>query len=185
MRKVELAEVLAISDYAEVREEFRASVLRQKQLRRIHLGEYLTLLFENHDTVLYQIQEMMRAEGIIGEEEIRHEIETYNELLGDAGVLGATLLVEIDDASRRDRLLRQWRNLPEFLYLVTADGTRVSASFDPRQVGEDRISSVQYLKFSVGDRVVSKLGCAHPELTLEVGLTPTQVAALSADLVGA
>lgn len=185
MRKVDRPEVLAIPDYAKVREEFRSSVLRQKEVRRIYLGEYLTFLFENHDTVLYQIQEMMRAEGIAGEEEIGHEIETYNELLGDAGVLGATLLVEIDDAALRDRLLRQWRNLPEFLYLVTADGTRVPASFDPLQVGKDRISSVQYLKFDVGDRVVRKLGCAHPELILEVGLRPPQVAALSADLVGA
>jgi Protein of unknown function (DUF3501) len=185
VRKVDRSEVLAIPDYLKVRDEFRASVFRQKEVRRIHLGGYLTFLFENHDTVLYQIQEMMRAEGIAGEEEIRHEMETYNELLGEVGVLGATLLVEIDAATERDRLLRQWRNLPEFLYLVTADGARVSASFDPRQVGDDRISSVQYLKFCVGDRVVSKIACAHPELTAEADLTPPQVAALSADLIGA
>lgn len=184
MRRVDRSEVLPTEDYAKVREDFRTSVLRQKEARRVHVGDHLTFLFENHDTVLYQIQEMIRAEGITGEVEIGHEIGTYNELLGDAGVLGATLLVEIEDAQERDRLLRQWRNLPEYLYLVTAGGERIHASFDPRQVGDDRISSVQYLKFSVGDRVVAKLGCDHPELTAEVGLTPPQVAALSADLVG-
>lgn len=183
MRKVERSDVRSIADYEEIRDEFRRSVLAQKADRRVHLGDHLTFLFENHDTILYQIQEMMRAEGIDDEEGIRHEIDTYNELLGDAGELGATLLVEIDDAEERDRLLRRWQNLPEALYLEASDGHRIPAVFDPRQVGVGRISSVQYLKFPLGDRVVRKIGCSHPDVHAEVDLNPRQVAALSGDLI--
>ena len=185
MNKVRREEVLSATEYEKVRDRFRQSVLSQKADRRVHLGEHFTLLFENHDTVLYQIQEMIRAEGIAGEEEIRHEIDTYNELLGERGGLGATFLIEIDDKDERDRLLRRWKNLPETLYLATSSGERIPAVFDRRQVGQDRISSVHYLKFAVGDRVVAKVGCSHPDVDLEADLTPRQAAALSGDLVRA
>ena len=64
MKKVSREEVRKPAEYAAVREEFRRSVLEQKDKRRIHVGSYLTFLFENHDTVLYQIQEMIRAENM-------------------------------------------------------------------------------------------------------------------------
>lgn len=182
MKKVTRDEVRKPAEYAAVREEFRRSVLSQKDQRRIHVGESLTFLFENHDTILYQIQEMIRAENITGEAEIRHEIDTYNELLGDRGELGCTLLIEIDDAAKRTELLSRWKDLPGTLYLETQNGTRVSASFDPRQVGEDRISSVHYLKFRLGDQVPLKLGCSHPEIAAESTLTAGQTAALCRDL---
>jgi hypothetical protein len=183
MKKVSREEVRKPAEYAAVRDAFRQSVLSQKDLRRIHVGSYLTFLFENHDTVLYQIQEMIRAENITGEAEIRHEIDTYNELLGDRGELGCTLLIEIDDPVKRAELLARWKDLPGTLYLETQNGTRVPAQFDPRQVGEDRISSVHYLKFRLGDQVPLKAGCSHPEIAAEATLTREQIAALCKDLL--
>jgi hypothetical protein len=183
MRKVRREEVRKPQEYREAREEFRRSVLAQKDLRRIHVGKYLTFLFENHDTVLYQIQEMIRAENITGEAEIQHEIDTYNELLGERGELGCTLLIEIEDATKRPELLTRWKGLPSTVYAETQAGARIAARFDPRQVGEDRISSVQYLKFEIGDRVPCKIGCAHPDISAQVFLTPEQTAALCQDLM--
>jgi hypothetical protein len=183
MKKVSREEVRMPAEYAAVREQFRRSVLEQKDKRRVHLGGHLTFLFENHDTVLYQIQEMIRAENITGEAEIFHEINTYNELLGNRGELGCTLLIEIDDAARRPEMLARWKDLPAAVYLETQSGTRVPAVFDPRQVGDDRISSVQYLKFPVGDQVPAKVGCSHLELAAETTLTPEQSAALCQDLL--
>jgi Protein of unknown function (DUF3501) len=183
MRKVTREEIRKPAEYAAVRDEFRRSVLAQKEQRRIHVGDYLTFLFENHNTVLYQIQEMIRAEGITGEAEIRHEMETYNELLGDRGEFGCTLLIEIDDPAKRTELLSRWKDLPVTLYLETQNGTRVHAQFDPRQVGEERISSVHYLKFSVGDQIPQKVGCSHPDIAAETTLTAEQTAALCRDLI--
>ena len=98
MRPVKREEILDYITYTEKRSELQSSVLKQKEPRRIHLGEYLTFLFENTDTGRYQIQEMMKAEQIVKEEAIQHEIDTYNELLGSIGELGCVLLIEIADA---------------------------------------------------------------------------------------
>src|SRR6186997_3226657 len=122
MKKVSREEVRQPGEYARIREEFRRSVLEQKDKRRIHVGSYLTFLFENHDTVLYQIQEMIRAENITKEPDIQHEMATYNELLGDKGELGCTLLIEIDDAAKRAELLVRWMDLPGTLYIETLSG---------------------------------------------------------------
>jgi|SRR5687767_11634833 hypothetical protein len=183
MRKVSREEVRLAPEYAAIREDFRRTVLEQKDRRRIHVGTHLTFLFENHDTVLYQIQEMIRAENINGEPDVRHEMATYNELLGDRGELGCTLLIEIDDPAQRSELLSRWKDLPGTLYIETESGTRIPAEFDSRQVGKGRISSVHYLKFRLGDQVPRKVGCSHPEIAAETQLTTEQTAALCQDLL--
>src|SRR5262249_19603110 len=96
-----------------------------KEARRVHVGEHLTLLFENRETVRYQIQEMMRTERLVKEAEIQHEIDTYNELLGGPGELGCTLLIELDDPELRREKLQEWWSLPEEIYLVLEDGAHV------------------------------------------------------------
>jgi hypothetical protein len=184
MKRVQREEILDYETYSEAREVFRARVLEAKRPRRVHLGESLTLLFENPLTVRYQIQEMLRAERIVREADIRHEIDTYNEILGGEGELGVTLLIEIEDRESRPAKLRQWWALPEHLYLELEDGTRVRPGFDPRQRGEERISSVQYLRFAVGGRVPVAAAVDLPGLRGEVRLTDEQRRALAEDLAG-
>ena len=182
MRKVERAEIVDYQTYADQRERTRQAILEVKRLRRVHVGSALTFLFENTDTVRYQIQEMMRVERIVREADICQEIDTYNALLGDTGELGCCLLVEIDDRSERERALRQWRALPEHVYVRCSDGTKVRARYDRAQVEDDRISSVQYLKFAVGSRDPVAVGCDLPEMTAEAELSVEQRSALRADL---
>jgi hypothetical protein len=183
MKRVQRNEVLTTDEYDKIRSEFRAKVMAQKDERRIHVGEHLTFLFENHDTILYQVQEMMRSEKITDENAIRHELETYNELLGEKGEVGCTLLIEIPEPAQREVLLTKWKDLPSRIYLVTEKGNRIPAQFDERQVGERRVSSVQYLRFKVGDGVPVKLGVDHPDLTIETTLKPVQSAALARDMI--
>jgi hypothetical protein len=182
MRKVERSEIVDFATYGDSRDQLRKQIMEVKAPRRIHVGEYLTFLFENADTIRYQIQEIMRAERIVRETDIAAEIATYNSMLGDDGELGCCLLIEIDDKAERERLLRQWLALPRHLYIKCSDGTRVGATYDHAQVGDDKISSVQYLKFNVGARVPVALGSDHPALILETPLTDAQKAALTADL---
>jgi hypothetical protein len=184
MRKVERAEIVDFATYGDQRDAFRKVVLETKRVRRIHVGEYLTFLFENAETIRYQIQEIMRAERIVREADVLAEIATYNGLLGDEGELGCVLLIEIDDKALRDQLLRQWRTLPQHLYLRCADGRKIPARYDAAQIDEEKISSVQYLKFAVGEGVPAAIGCDHPGLTAEASLTDEQRAALQADLAG-
>ncbi len=182
MRPVVREEILDLTAYEKARPDIRQRLLAVKAPRRVHLGPALTFLFENRDTVRYQVQEMVRAERMVRDEEIAHELETYNELLGRPGELGAALLIEIDDPAERAVRLREWMGLPGSLYVRTAAGRKVKATFDPRQVGEERLSSVQYLKFDTGGEVPVAIGAEHPRLTAEVELTPEQREALAADL---
>lgn len=182
MKPVSRDEIVDYVTYGEGRDAFRDRVMEEKRKRRVHVGDALTFLFENRDTVRYQVQEMMRTEQIVKEADIRHELETYNELLGGEGELGCTLLIEIDDPDERAKKLKAWLDLPRHLYAVLESGERARFSFDPRQVGEDRVSSVQYLKVKVGGAPPVALGCDHPALTLEQALSEEQRKALAEDL---
>jgi len=183
-KTVSREEILDFVTYEAQRATLREAVMRTKAPRRVHVGPHLTLLFENHETMRYQVLEMVRAERMVRDADIRHEIETYNELLGGAGELGATLLVELEDPALRAEKLTQWLALPEHLYAKRADGKQAYARFDERQVGHTRVSSVQYLKFEVGDQAPLAIGCDHPdpELRHESELTAEQRAALQHDL---
>lgn len=182
MRQVRREEILDISTYERSRDEIRAGVLEAKRRRRVHVAGVLTFLFETTATVRYQVQEMVRAERITRDEDVRHELETYNELLGGKGELGVSLLIEIPEPEERDRRLREWLELPRHLYLLLEGGEKVRPTYDARQVGTDRLSSVQYLRFDVRGHVPVAAGSDLPALTAEARLTDEQREALRADL---
>jgi hypothetical protein len=182
MRPIVREEILDYVTYDEKRDEIRSEAMKHKNARRVHLGEYLTFLFENRETVRYQIQEMMRVEQIVKESDIQHEIDTYNELVGGPGELGCSLLIEIDDPSERDKLLSAWLGLPKHIYLQLENDEKAYAEFDPRQVGDTRLSSVQYLKFDTKGKLPVAVGTDHPELTDEAKLNDSQRQALARDL---
>src|SRR5579872_7468158 len=81
MKRIDPGEILGLAPYEQVRDKFRARVIAEKKARRVQLGPVVSLLFENHDTVLLQIQEMLRTERITRPAAIQHEIDTYNELV--------------------------------------------------------------------------------------------------------
>ncbi|MBS1785758.1 MAG: DUF3501 family protein [Acidobacteria bacterium] len=182
MKLVQRSELLDFVTYGEQRDRIRASAMAAKDLRRIHLGPNLTFLFENHETTRYQVLEMMRSEQMVRESDIQHELDTYNALMGDEGELGATLLIEIDDAAARPELLRRWRDLPRRIALTFADGGEAFASVDEDQFNEEKASSVQFLRFKVDGRLPTGLRVDHPDYRAETRFTPAQAAALAEDL---
>lgn len=184
MRPVRRDEILDLSTYERSRAEIRPAILEAKRRRRVHVADCLTFLFENTATIRYQVQEMVRAERMAREEDIRHELETYNELLGRAGELGCTLLIELPEPEERDRKLREWLALPAHLYVKLGDGRKVRATYDPRQVGTDRLSSVQYLKFDLKGAQPVAVGSDLPQLDAETVLDSEQREALTRDLEG-
>lgn len=183
MKPVERSEILDHVTYGEQRGILRPLALRAKAKRRIELCEgTFTFLFENRDTVRYQVQEMTRVEKLVKEADIQHELDTYNELLGGEAEIGCTLLIGIDDEAERTQKLVDWLELPQHTYVELGDGTRVRATFDPRQVGEDRLSSVQYFKFAVAEAPVA-VGVDLPGLDgARVELDTAQREALAEDL---
>lgn len=182
MRIVQRSEIVDYQTYEEIREEFRKVVFAVKARRRIHVGDCFTFLFENTLTMRYQVQEMMRVEKMVREKDILHELDTYNALLGGAGELGCTLLIEIDDPDERAAKLHDWLELPRHIYALLADGAEIRPVFDPAQVGAERLSSVQYLKFPVRGAVPVALGIDLPGIETQITLTEVQRTALAEDL---
>jgi len=182
MTHVERKDILDFVTYTDQRESIRSSAMAAKALRRVHLGEHLTFLFENAETIRYQVLEMVRVEQMVRETDIMHELETYNDVLGGYGELGCTLLIEISEERDRPELLRRWRDLPDHIFMVFSDGSRTKPSFDPQQMSEEKLSSVQFLRFPVGGRRPAALVVDLPELEGETALEPATQAALVADL---
>jgi hypothetical protein len=182
MRAVQRSEIIDYISYSEIREKFQKEVFEEKARRRVHVGECFTFLFENALTIRYQIQEMMRAEKIVKEKDILHEIDTYNGIIGGDGELGCSLMIEIDDPQKRNLKLREWINLPEHVYGEFQDGTKAYARFDEAQIGEDRLSSVQYIKFPVGGEAPVAIGIDLPGCETKTCLTGDQRTALQGDL---
>ena len=87
MQKVTLDEIIGSERYEKIRDDFRHRIIELKKHRRLSIGDRITVVFENHETVLFQIQEMLRAEHIADIDKIRFEVDTYNELIPGDGEL--------------------------------------------------------------------------------------------------
>jgi len=142
MEPVDISEIKNIDDYELVRPHYRPFMMALKDRRRIRVGEHMTFQFENHATVLYQTQEMMRAERMVRPEEIAHEVKTYNVLIPGCGEPSATLLIEYEIPAERDARLRDLVGLEHRIWLEV-QGQRSTARFDDRQMSRGRLSAVQ------------------------------------------
>lgn len=190
MKPVDASEIRAIPDYERGRDEFRKHVLAIKEPRRVTIGSHLTFLFENRDTVLYQIQEMVRVERITDPAAVAHEVATYNELVPGRDELTATLLIEFEDASERAVMLRALVGLERHVKIEIDGCQPCAAVFDDRQMSPDKISSVHYIRFPLGkERAAALRGGAaaevvadHPRLSARSALSAVQRAALAEDL---
>jgi hypothetical protein len=198
MRKIDRAEVLGLAEYERIRDHFRARVIEEKKRRRLVLGDRASCVFENRDTVLLQIQEMLRTERITREASVQHEIDTYNGLIPDTDELSATVMIEIEEKTERDRFLVEAKGLDRAFALVV-DGTRCPGKNDESRENEDRTTAVHYLKFALGDtarvlrEVAEKKRAAdsltvellieHPRYNARAKLPLEHVAALAEDLL--
>jgi len=147
MKKIALDDILGFAAYENVREQFRREIIEKKKLRRVAVGRNISLVFENRDTVIFQIQEMLRAERITDLDKIREEIFVYNELISNPGELSATLFIEIEDQTHlRDELLK-FLGIDEALFFKVGE-QRIPGRFEEGRSKEDKISAVQYVRFS-------------------------------------
>ena len=111
-----------------------------------------------------------------------HELSTYNELIHPAGTIGCTLLIGIDDEEERDEKLTAWLDLNDRIYALIPNGDRITPTWDPRQVGEERLSSVQYLIFTFGSEAPTAIGIDLEGEAVQTELSDAQRQALQADL---
>jgi hypothetical protein len=193
--KLTLDDIADLRAYEREREAFRAEIIALKKRRRVGVGPFITLLFENRDTVRFQIQEMARVEKLITDEAIQGELDVYNPLIPEPGVLCATLFVEL--TTEED--LRLW--LPDLVgieraaRLVLADGTVVAGTPDEahdKQLTRETITaSVHYVRFVLTPEQVATFAAGPVTLAIDhrnyahrVELGESTLAELRADLQG-
>jgi len=190
VRPVTVNDIIGLERYEKMRDEFRRRIIELKERRRVGVGDRITLVFENHDTVLFQIQEMLRAERIADLDRVREEIEVYNELIPAERELSATLLIELVDSAR----IRE--ELPKFYGLDRAtwfelDDVRVPGVFEGGRAREDKVSAVQYVRFPIAEHVARFLSAEelrvvidHPHYRASQLLSRETRESLAADLTG-
>lgn len=191
MQPIQRNEILPIGEYEAIRPRFRARVIEEKKPRRVKIGEHLSAVFENRDSVLLQIQEMLRTERITSEPAIQHEIDTYNDLVPGEGQLSVTLFVEIGDKELRDRMLVELAGLEDSI-AIEVDGERFPVA-GPRPDGfmEGRTTAVHYLKATLSPAAIAQvkarqakaaLVVSHPKYDARADLGPAALAKLAEDL---
>lgn len=189
MKPIERGEVLALADYETIRPRFRARVIEEKKRRRVKLGDRASVLFENRDSVLMQIQEMLRTERITREAAIAHEIETYNEFIPGDRELSCTVMLEIDDKDEREKFLADARGI-ESAFAVVVGGERAMGKTTPDRILPDRASAVIYLKFALTEAAMkafprgASLEVDHPAYKAKMDLPREVIAALVEDFEG-
>jgi hypothetical protein len=191
MKKISLDDIKGLAAYEKIRDDFRQRIIELKKKRRVPVGDKVTLVFENRDTVIFQIQEMIRAERITDLDKVRDEIETYNSLIPEPGELSATLLLEIEvQVNLREELLK-FLGVDEAVFLKVGDQGSVRARFEEGRSREDKISAVQYVRFPVGEELSKsfidkeneiKLVIDHPNYKAESELEPETRQSLTEDL---
>jgi len=189
MKPIQRSELLDLGAYEEIRERFRARLLAEKRPRYVALGPNMTVLFENRDSVLFQVQEMLRTERITAEKAIQHELETYNELVPGDSELSATVFVEYPNRDERERMLEALAGLEDKFYFAV-DGARQTLTPDPRSTDPARTLAVHYVKFGLtpdalaavkGGTTSVKLGVEHPAYRAETELEAATLKSLQDD----
>ena len=150
---------MTLEAYARERPQFRAKVMAHKKHRTIHLGEHVTLVFEDELTIRYQVQEMLRIERIFEEEGIKEELAAYGPLVPDGRNLKATMMIEYPDPDERAKRLADLIGIEDKVWLQVAGHERVWAIADEDldRENDEKTSAVHFLRFELDEAAAQAL----------------------------
>lgn len=161
MKKLTVQDVKPLAEYEARRAAFRAMVIEHKRARRVAVGDRATFVFEDRQTVLFQVQEMLRIERITEPGKVAEEVEVYNDLIPDTGELCATMFVEVADQSMIAAVLNALRGLRDHVWLE-AGPHRVRAEAIAGRGADDPLAAVEYLRFRLTPAFVAALRAGEP-----------------------
>lgn len=153
--------------YGPIRDDFRKRIIEMKRPRRVSVGDRVTLVFENRHTLMFQIEEMLRAESLTTDEQIQAEIDTYNQIMPTDESLSATLFLEVPPGADAREELDRLIGLDEHVVLHIGKHA-VRAAFEPGRGTSERISAVQYTRYPLTGKVKQALLAQGTELALEI-----------------
>ncbi|WP_379966861.1 DUF3501 family protein [Ectobacillus sp. sgz5001026] len=186
-------DIVPLDTYREGRDEYLQKMITYKNNRRVKLSDHISILFENRNTVLFQILELVHSEDLTDPEELDEYISIYDYMIPKENELSATLFIEWDDLEHLGNLLVQLKGIENYLQLTVGDET-IQAVFEEEHDDREATTSVHYLKFPLtqsakqqlqdsADDVVVKLKLTHPNLADETVVPPSCIKSLRGDLV--
>jgi hypothetical protein len=198
--KIQVKDVLNFFDYEKVRAEMRGRVIDLKRVRRVPVGEHLSFVFENRDTVLFQIQEMCRVERITDDARIQDELDVYNALLPAPGELSATLFIEITEKDQIQAVLDRFIGIDAggidvgpTVWIQVGKEFAVPGEFEAGHSDEEKgkLSAVHFVRFAFPPEAVRAFASSpvhlvvdHPAVRARVELPAETKAQLLEDLRG-
>ena len=204
-RKLTLDDIADARAYEREREEFRARVIALKTIRRVPVGPVVSVVFENRDTIRFQIQEMARAERILSDAGIQTELDIYNPLIPERGELSATLYIELTSRPQMEEWLPKLVGIERALQLqigASKNDTRgngsqtvvpaeVDAAHEATLTREEVTASVHYVRFALTPEQIEQfrdapvaLAAEHPAYPETTVLSPETKSSLLEDLLG-
>ncbi len=171
-------DLFSLEEYAEQRSNIRKNVMEVKRNREVNLGEHIRLLFENHQTVQYQIQEMLRIEKIFEATGIQEELDVYNPLIPDGSNLKATMMIEYTDVVERKKALSNLIGIEKSVYIQIGNHQNVYAicNEDLERETDKKTSSVHFMRFEFDQAMIAdfckgtnvKIGVSHAHYDCEI-----------------
>jgi glycerol-3-phosphate dehydrogenase subunit C len=185
MAKLTQDRLMTLETYARTRNAFRADVMAHKKNRLVHLGDHVTLIFEDELTMQYQVQEMLRLERMFEPELIQEELDVYNPLIPDGSNWKATMMIEYPDVAERQRKLAELTGVEDRVWVQAAGHDRVYAIADEDldRTTEEKTSAVHFMRFELAPQMIAALkqgaalsmGVDHPAYQATLDPVPDAV----------
>ena len=192
MKKLIISDLLSLEEYDKSREEIKQNLLLHKKNRSVKIGDNILLLFEDYETIKYQVQEMLRIEKIFKENDIQDEIDAYQSLIPDGNNLKATMLIMYTDVNERKIMLNKLCDLENRVWLSINNSKKIFAVSDEdlERSRDEKTSAVHFLRFQLSDADKKSfnetddiiIGIDHKEYNYEAKLQRDTISSLAEDL---
>jgi len=186
------SDLMTLEAYSKYLKENKPKLIAHRRARTVHLGEHITLQFEDRETIQYQIQEMLRVEKIFEEEGIQSELDAYNPLIPDGSNWKATMLIEYPDENERRRELARLIGVEDRMFVEVEGQARVYAIADEDldRENDEKTSAVHFVRFELTPPMCAavkagasvKLGCDHTNYPAHMTIPPETLASLAGDI---
>ena len=190
---LERQDLLTLEEYAEKRSSIRQETIQVKKLREVHLGEHIRMIFENKQTVQYQVQEMLRIEKIFESSEIQDELDVYNALVPNGCNLKATMMIEYSDVAERIVALTELIGVEKSIYFQVGNHEKAFpiCNEDLERETDIKTSAVHFMRFEFTQEMINdfiagsaiKVGSTHPNYDYEMTLDTESQKVLSGDFI--
>jgi hypothetical protein len=192
MTHLTAGDLMTLESYSKFLKANKPQLIAHRRLRTVHLGEHFTILFEDEQTIRYQIQEMLRVEKIFEEEGIQQELDAYNPLIPDGSNWKATMMIEYADVNERKRELARLIDCEDRMFVEVEGQPRVYAIADEDldRETDEKTSAVHFLRFEFTAPMRAamlagagvKLGCDHRNYPQHCEISPETLASLVKDI---